>query len=158
MIAGSISRIDAHDWCRGVIEFWINTRWGHMSTSETDQEFRKEVAGLKDADLRWHNRIHWVIVVWLILGVVVGVGTWFSQKPIDRDEIMFGGVFGLGFAVWFFGCMLGRMRFPRPAIKCPQCGNDWTLSDDYPINLLTWKCCPGCGLKISDDVAWHEKS
>ena len=81
----------------------------------------------------------------------------FSQKPMDRDEIMFGGALGLGFAVWFFGCMLTRMLFPRPAIKCPQCGNDWTSSDEYPINMVTWKCCPGCGLKINDDVAWREK-
>jgi hypothetical protein len=73
----------------------------------------------------------------LIPGVVAGVGTWFSQKPMDRDETMFGGVLGLGFAIWFFGCLLTRMVFPRPDIKCPRCGNAWTLSDEYPHNMLT---------------------
>ena len=128
-----------------------------MSTPEIDPGLRRKVASLKAADLTWRNRMNWALGVWLILGVVVGVGTWFSQKPIDRDETMFGGVLGLGFATWFFGCMLTRMLFPKPDIKCPQCGNDWTLSDEYPINLLTWKCCPGCGLKMSDDAGWDEK-
>ena len=126
-----------------------------MSTSEVDPELGKKVADLKDADLRWRNRMTWSLGVWLIPGVVAGVGTWFSQKPMDRDEFMFVGVLGLGFAIWFFGCMLTRMLFPRPDIKCPQCAYDWKGSDPHD-DWLTWKCCPGCGLQISDgDASWH---
>lgn len=79
------------------------------------------------------------------------MGTWFFQKPMDRDEIMFGGVLALGFAAWFFGCMLTRILFPKPAVNCPRCGNGWGSSINYPNNMVTWKRCPGCGLKMSDD-------
>jgi len=128
-----------------------------MSTSETDPELRRKVADLKDADLRWRSRMTWSLGIWLIPGAIAGVGTWFSQKPMDRDQIMFSGVLGLGFAIWFFGCLLTRMLFPRPAIKCPRCGNDWSSSDDYPHNMVTWKCCPGCGLQMSNDAGWLEE-
>jgi hypothetical protein len=128
-----------------------------MSTPEIDPELHRKVASLTAADFIWRKRTNRSLAVWLIAGSVVGVGTWFTQKPIDRDETMFWGVFALGFATWFFGCMLNRMLFPKPDIKCPQCGNDRTLSEEYPINLLTWKCCPGCELKINDEAGWPEK-
>ena len=128
-----------------------------MNTPEIDPELRTKVTRLKEVDLRYRIRANQSLAICLIPGVVVGVGIWFIQKPIDRDANMFWGVFALGFAIWFCGCMFTRMLFPKPDVKCPQCENDWTSSDEYPINLLTWRCCPGCGLQMNDDDGRHEK-
>jgi len=127
-----------------------------MSTPENDPELRTKVASLKAADFIWRKRMNRVIAVGLVPGVVVGAGTWFSQKPIDRDANMFWGVVGLGLVIWFFACMLTRMLFAKPDLKCPKCGNDWTSSEEYPMNMRTWQCCPGCGLNVSDDAESHD--
>ena len=127
-----------------------------MSTPDIDSVLRTKVARLKEAHLRWGSRTAWAIGIWSIAGIVVGLGTWFSQKPMNRDEIMIGDVLGLGLATFFIGGMLTRILFPKPDIKWPQCGHDWKGSipnDDW----LTWKCCPGCGLTMSDDAGWQEK-
>ncbi len=122
-----------------------------MSTPEIDSQLRATVARLKQAELRYRNRLGRTLGAWFIAGVVVGLGTWFIQKPMDRDEIMFGGVSALGLATFFFGGMLSRMLFRKPDTKCPQCGYDWKLSGEGRNDMLTWRCCPGCGLDMSDD-------
>ncbi len=127
-----------------------------MSTSEIGPVLRTKVASLKEAHLRWNSRMAWALGVWLIVGIVVGLGTWFIQKPMNRDEIMFSGVCGLGLATFFIGGMLTRMVFHKPDTKCPQCGYDWKGSDPND-DWLTWRCCPGCGLTMSDDANRHEK-
>ena len=127
-----------------------------MSTPETDPLLRTKVVRLKEAHLRWGSRTAWAFGFCFIAGIVVGIGAWFIQKPINRDEIMFGGILGFGGAIFFIGVMLTRMVFPKPDIKCPQCGYDWKGSEPND-DWLTWKCCPGCGLSMSDDAGWHEK-
>lgn len=128
-----------------------------MSTPENEPVVRSKIAALKEAVLRFHRRVYWALGAWLIAGVLVGLGTWFIQKPMDRDSIMLGGVLGLGLATFFIGGFLTRILFPKPDTKCPQCGYDWKLSEEYPNNMLTWKCCPGCGLNMRDDTGSHEK-
>jgi len=125
-----------------------------MGTPEIDPEFRSEVARLVEAELRYHKRLNWTLAAWFITGVVVAAGTWFIQKPMDRDSIMFSGVCGVGLATFFFGSMFTRLLLRRPDTRCPRCGYDWRLSQD---GILTWEHCPGCGLKMSDDTGCHEQ-
>ncbi len=128
-----------------------------MSTPRIDPVLLAAVVCLKEAHFRWRSRMAWAISFSFIAGTVVGLGTWFMQKPMNRDEIMLGGVLGLGSAVFFIGGRLTRMIYSRPDIKCPQCEHDWQGSDPND-DWLTWKCCPGCGLAMSDDASWQEKS
>lgn len=127
-----------------------------MNTPAMDSQFRATVSRLKQDELSYRSRLGWSLGAWFISGVVVGMGTWFSLKPMDRDETVFGGVLGLGVATFFFGGMLSRMLIRKPETKCPQCGTDWRLSGEDSKNLLTWKCCPGCGLKLSDETSCSE--
>jgi hypothetical protein len=86
---------------------------------------------------------------WLIVGMIIGLGVWFARAPSDRDSILVGSVVALAAGVFFIGVMITRMFLPKPKVKCPKCGYDWQGSvptDDW----LTWTCCPGCGLKMSD--------
>ena len=127
-----------------------------MTTPKTDPVLRTKVASLKEAHVKWSKRMTRALAAWFVIGVLVGLGTWFLQKPIDRDEIMFSGVSALGVATFFFGGMLTRVIFHKPDIKCPQCGCNWKSSnpnDDW----LTWQCCPGCGLTMCDDAGCDEK-
>ena len=127
-----------------------------MGIPEIDPILRTKVTRLKEAHLRRGNRMASALGAWFFAGIVVGLTTWFIQNPLDRDSIMFGGVSGLGLAIFFIGGMLTRMLIPKPDTKCPQCGHDWKGSDPND-DWLSWKCCPGCGLKMSDDTGWHEK-
>jgi len=128
-----------------------------MSTPEIDSPLRATVMRLKQAELRYRHRLGRALGAWFFAGVVVGLTTWFIQEPIDRDSIMLGGVLGLGLATFFFGGLLSRMLFRQPDTKCPQCGYDWKLSGEGPHDMLTWKCCPGCGLDMRADVGGHEQ-
>ena len=119
-----------------------------MSTSENDTAFAREVARLKEAAIRQEHRSYRALGAWFIAGVVVGVGAWFIQRPMDRDDVHGGLTLGLGLAVFFFGCMGTRMLFPKLKTKCPQCGYDWQPGGGT-VEMLTWNCCPGCGLKMS---------
>ena len=127
-----------------------------MSTPEIDQQLADEVARLKKMAIHRSTRLNWILAACLIASVLVGLVTWFLQNPMNRDEIMFGGVLGLGGATFFIGCMLARMLIPKPDTKCPKCRYDWQGSDPTD-NWLTWNCCPACGLKMSDDIGSHEK-
>jgi hypothetical protein len=127
-----------------------------MGTPETDPVLRTKVAQLREAHLRWNRRIAWALGISLTAGVVVGLGAWFIQKPIDRDAMMFGGVLAVGAGTFLVGCLLTRMISPKPDALCPQCGHNWkgsAPSDDW----LTWKHCPGCSLPMTDDVGGREK-
>jgi hypothetical protein len=126
-----------------------------MSTPENNQVFRNEVARLREAHLTWHKRSMLFLGVWLVVGILVALGTWFMQKPIDRDGTMLGGVLALALGVFFIGCMFGRFRSPKPSPKCPQCGHDWEGSE-HSDDWLTWYCCPGCGLTMSGDTRRYE--
>ena len=64
---------------------------------------------------------------------------------------------GFGAAAAFSGMMLFRMLFPKPDTKCPQCGYAWETPQQRGHDWLTWKCCPGCGLKMADDLDCHQK-
>ena len=99
----------------------------------------------------------WAVAAWFILGVVVGLGIWIIQKPMDRDSIMFGGVSAIGLGTFFFGGLFTRMALRKPDTFCPKCGHDWKLSGDGPNDMFTWNCCPGCGLDMSDDIGNHEQ-
>jgi hypothetical protein len=122
-----------------------------MGTQEIDPELGTRVVNLKEAHHRWGKRMIRTLMVWLIIGIVVGLITWFTQEPIEHDSILFGGVLGLGAGTFFIGCLLSRLLMPKPDTKCPKCGHDWKGSD-ADDDWLMWKCCPGCGLKMMEDV------
>jgi hypothetical protein len=129
-----------------------------MSTPEPDLRLATSVARIREAHLHWRSRLARAVGSWFFAGVIVGLTTWFLQRPIDRDAIMAGGVLSLGLAVFFFGGLLTRMLFPSPSARCPRCGCDWNAesSSDAPT-WLAWEHCPGCGLRLSGDVASHQK-
>ena len=127
-----------------------------MSAPKTDPQLANEVAHQKEMAIRHCACLNWSLGASLIAGVLVGLGIWFMQKPMNRDEIMLGGVLALGLATFFIGGMLARILTPKPDTKCPQCGHDWRGSDPTD-DWLTWNCCPKCGLKMSDAIGSHEK-
>jgi len=146
--------------------------------TEIDPALRTLVLNFKEARLRNRKRIAWALGAWLIVGIVVGIGTgipiwlrwigdepptptWFSEEPIDRDSSGFALGFGLGLSAFFIGFFITMILIDKPThINCPQCGHGWEGSD--PSNpsddWLTWKHCPGCGLKMIYDTGWHEKA
>jgi hypothetical protein len=125
-----------------------------MTTPEKDRQLGCEVARLKNAIVQHRARIQWVAGISLLAGVVVGLGAWFIQQPGGRDGIHFGFALGLFAATFFVGGLLGRLLLPKPDAACPQCGCDWNLESENDVQrLLAWHCCPGCGLKLSDDLA-----
>ena len=126
-----------------------------MSGPDVDPAVRSKVARVIEAEFRYRRRLGWELGAWFIAGVAVALAAWFMQKPMDRDSIWFSAVAALGLATFFFGGMLTRMLLPRPDTRCPRCGYDWKLEGDSS-NMLTWRCCPGCGLKMSRDTGCHE--
>jgi len=128
-----------------------------MGAPEVEPEIRSKVARIIEAELRYRRRLGWTLGAWFVAGVVVGLATWFIQKPMDRDLTWFGAVGALGVGTFFFGGMLTRMLLRKPDTKCPQCGYDWKVKGESSENVLTWEFCPGCGLKLSDDTGCVEQ-
>ena len=122
-----------------------------MSAPDNESQFAGEVARLRKMTIANDARVNWTLAVSLIAGVVVGIGVWFIQRPMDRDDVHFGLALGLGLATFMFGGGLVRIiRGPMPKAKCPQCERAWEIPGDEPV-WLTWNCCPGCGLKMNDE-------
>lgn len=130
-------------------------RWeklGHKSAAGIDSQLAREVSRQKKMTIAHNARVNWTLGASSIAGVVVGVGAWFLPEPRDRDG---GLAFLLGVVTFTFAVLLCFFLFPRPAPKCPQCGYVWEKEGDR--DWLRWKCCPGCGLKMSYGTGWHEK-
>jgi hypothetical protein len=123
-----------------------------MSAPEIDLEVRRNIARLKQAYCDYERLSGWIFTASTVAGILAGVGVWFSVDPRDRDQTMFGGVIGLGFAIWFCGIMCIRLFLIRPDARCPRCSYDWGRGSEGELtnNLLIWKYCPGCGLKMTD--------
>ena len=123
-----------------------------MTAPDTDPQLVSEAARLKKLTVAHNARFNWHVGAAFIAGVVVGVGAWFLQRPMDRD---FGLDFGLGCTTSVFVILFCSFVFPRPSANCPQCGCAW--GEEGRNDWLTWKCCPGCGLKMCDDTGGHEQ-
>ena len=129
-----------------------------MSRPTTEPQLAGEVARIKRAALQYNTRINRSLAAVLIAGVVVGVGVWFLQRPIDRDEVHFSLAAGLGLAIFVLGGLVCRMMFRRPRAECPQCDCDWNNESENNIQTwLNWHCCPGCGLKMRAGADLTEK-
>jgi len=114
--------------------------------------------GKKKMAVRHDARANRTLGALLVASVVVGLATWFSQEPKDRDDVHGGLALGLGLATLFFGGLLFRMLSPKPSATCPQCGCDWNVESDNDLQKwLTWGHCPSCGLNMSGDIASHEE-
>ncbi len=139
--------------------------YGRMSAPEIDPSLASEVARQKKIAIEDHARADWGLGASFISGVIAAGVTWFIAADdeirwsLTGDEIRWSltGFFGLGTVV--LGCLLGSMLFPKRNAKCPQCGHDWNIGgpETQAESILTWNCCPGCGLKIRDDVGCREK-
>ena len=120
-----------------------------MSTPVIDRQLANEVARQKMLAIKHRVRVNWTIGAAFIAGIVVGAGVWFLQGPRDRAED--GGLpFLLGGITIPVTILLGFFLIPRPAAVCPQCQHAW--GQEGELDWLTWNCCPGCGLKMSDDT------
>ena len=119
--------------------------------AEIRSEVPSAVVRLKSDHHQWRKRLAWSLGGWLIVGTVVGLGTWFAKAPTDRDAIFFGSVAALAVGVFLIGALITRMFLPKPILKCPNCGHDLQGSDPTD-DWLTWKFCPSCGLKMSDGI------
>jgi hypothetical protein len=93
----------------------------------------------------------------IIAGVVVGVESWFIRyrRPMDKLDIKCS--FGFGGAAFLVFILLFQMLIPKPDAKCPACGYAWEIPEQRGHDCLTWKCCPGCGLKMTDDTDSNQK-
>lgn len=108
---------------------------------------------IKQAAINRDRRTRRLLVPLATAAVLVGVAVWFLADPRDRDEIHASAAIGLGLAVFFVGCLLGRMLDPLPAVECPQCGCDWNVESEYNLQKwLAWQNCPGCGLEMSREA------
>ena len=124
-----------------------------MTAPVNSQPLADEVARLKHGAIRHLGCLRWVRGISLLAGVAIGMGTWFSQPPADRDGLHHGFALGLAGATFLGGGLLGRLLFPRPNGQCPQCKCDWNLESDSDTRKWTaWRRCPGCGLKLSGDL------
>lgn len=127
-----------------------------MSTRETDSQFDAEVARIKRMAIQRSVRVNWMLGVSSVAAVVVAGAVWFRQRPVDRELDL---SLGLGFATFCLGCILGRFLLPIPRAECPQCGCDWRVESENDLQKwLAWRCCPTCGLKMTDDAGLNEKS
>ena len=122
-----------------------------------------EVARLRqqiiEHNARFMRTLNWMGSAWFIAGIVVGVGGLFLEL-LSPDWCFVSGV-----ATFLFGLIFSGFLLPRPPAnfhaKCPQCEYDW-VPPTITVrkgghNWLTWKCCPGCGLKMSDADGGHVK-
>ncbi len=117
-----------------------------------------EIVRLKQLAIRHGTRALWIMAGSFVLGIAVGVGTWFLQKPIDRDNDHFGLACGLSLATFLFALVLDRIVFPRPKFRCPSCGYDWEIGDDGGHEWLTWRNCPGCGREMGDHIGYQDRA
>ena len=116
---------------------------------ENDDQFAKEIEQIFIGTVRWGKRSAYTLAAGLVVAVIVGVVTWFSANPVDRDEIHSGLAFGLAGTVFFVVCMAARIFDPKPTAKCPKCSCDWNLECQHDSQTwLNWKCCPSCGLNL----------
>jgi len=123
-----------------------------MSTPQIDPQLASEVAQIKRMTIQRNVRAKWQILFLFSAAAAAGLGTWFSAQPINRDDIHGGLAMGLGLATFLFGGLLCRFLYPIPDAECPQCGCDWNSESKNDIHKwLQWECCPGCGLKMTDD-------
>lgn len=130
-----------------------------LTAAVNAQPLADVVARRKQVAISHLGRLRWVRGISLLAGVAIGLGTWFSPSPADRDGLHFGFALGLAGATFFIGGMLGRLLFSKPIAQCPQCGCDWNLeSDNDPQKWTAWRRCPGCGLSICDEIGDREKT
>lgn len=126
-----------------------------MSTRETDSRFDAEVARIKRMAIQRSARVNRMLGALFVAAAIVAGSVWFLQPPVDRD---LGLSLGLGFATFCLGCILGRFLLPIPRAECPQCGCDWRVESENDLQKwLAWRCCPACGLKMTDDAGLNEK-
>ncbi len=119
---------------------------------KNDEQLAKEVEQIFMKTIIWGNRSGKTLLAGLVVGMGVGVLTWFCAKPIDRDEIHMGLALGFAGSVFFIICMALRIFDPKPSATCPKCKCDWNLESQNDSQAwLNWKCCPGCGLKLAAD-------
>jgi hypothetical protein len=71
---------------------------------------------------------------------------------MDRE---WGNACGVVLAAWLVGsCLMCLFDTNHSIPKCPKCGMAW---EEEGCVWPTWKHCPGCGLKMSDDTRSQEK-
>ena len=120
-----------------------------MNAPKLDPRFVSEIAWQKNRAIA--NNVRWVrrFRACSIASVVLGVGAWFLcfPEPTDRD---WGTACGMVVSAWLVGiCLLSLFGSKGSDPKCPQCGTAWVEEEQiWP----TWKHCPGCGLKMEDEV------
>jgi hypothetical protein len=86
---------------------------GVMGTSKIYPGHRTFVASRKEAHLRWSRRVAWARAFWLFVRILVGLGAWLIQKPIDRDSIILEGVFALAGCAILIGWLMTHRLIPR---------------------------------------------
>jgi hypothetical protein len=127
-----------------------------MNQPHVDQRITRAVAELKKVAIDHLTRVKRTLAASCVAGTVVGFGAWFTAQPMDRDEVHIGLVLALAAGTFLLGCLLGRLLFPRPAARCPQCGCDWKMESENNVHVwLSWRCCPHCGLSMNEDMGEH---
>lgn len=110
------------------------------STLSSEVERQKRIAA------RNRDRMHWIILGSFVGGVISAV-VWLSLFPGPRPGDVVGTAVGSGILV---GILL-NVLLHRHQAKCPVCGYDWEIDDRNETHMLTWNCCPGCGLKMGQE-------
>lgn len=126
-----------------------------MSAPEIDPLLASEVARQRTIAIESNARWGRMFVVCSIASVALGVvGAWFLflREPLDRE---WGAACGVVLGAWLVGfCLMCLFDSNHSTPKCPKCGIAW---EEEGGGWPTWKHCPGCGLKMSDDTGCHKK-
>ena len=113
---------------------------------EVDSNLSSEIERQKQIAVRNRDRMHWIILGSFVSGVI-GAVVWLCLFPVPRPGDVVGTAVGSGFLV---GVLLYMLLHKHEA-KCPVCGYDWEINERIETHMLTWNCCPGCGLKMGKE-------
>jgi hypothetical protein len=113
---------------------------------EVDSALSSEIERQKKIAMRNRDRMHWIILGSFVSGVI-GAVVWLCLFPGPRPRDVVGTAVGSGILV---GILLNILLHKHEA-KCPVCGYDWEIDDHGETHMLTWNCCPSCGLKMVEE-------
>ena len=113
---------------------------------EVDSALSSEIARQKKIAVRNRDRMHWILLGSFLSGII-GAIAWLCLFPNPHP----GDVAGTGVGSGILVGVLLTVLLHRHQAKCPVCGYAWEIDERINTHMLTWNCCPGCGLKMGKE-------
>lgn len=117
-----------------------------MSAPESDPRLASEIVRIRNRARDKDALSGRILIGWLVAGLVGGLVTWFAQDSMDREGLI---ACATGFLVFIVGWFVSEAVFSdKFAARCPKCGYAW---EEEGKSWPSWRCCPGCGLRMNDE-------